>query len=91
MKPVASSYLRFSSPQQEAGLVGRDLSLVSCNYEPSLLSGLYPTPTTIDIHAEVIGRRAVDQLAWRLTHDDAVGLDVGVAPALVAGASVLRL
>src|SRR5205823_7350510 len=55
----------------ERGLrVGRDLSLVSCNYEPSLLSGLYPTPTTIDIHAERIGRLAVDQLAWQLARGD---------------------
>jgi DNA-binding LacI/PurR family transcriptional regulator len=76
----------------ERGLrIGRDLSLVSCNNETPLLSGLYPTPTTIDIHAESVGRRAVDQLAWRLIHDDAVGLDVGVEPALVEGASVMRL
>ena len=76
----------------ERGLrVGRDLSLVSCNNELPLLSGLYPTPTTIDIHAELIGRRAADQLAWRLTNDSPVGLDVGVEPALVEGASVARL
>jgi DNA-binding LacI/PurR family transcriptional regulator len=73
----------------ERGLrVGRDLSLVSCNYEPSLLTGLYPTPTTIDIHAEQIGRLAVDQLAWQLARGGAAGLDVGVEPTLIDGQSV---
>src|SRR5262249_15175011 len=50
--------------------VGRDLSLVSCNHESTLLAGLYPNVTTIDIHAVQIGRRAVDQLIWRLSHPD---------------------
>ncbi|HEY1381708.1 MAG TPA: LacI family DNA-binding transcriptional regulator [Gemmataceae bacterium] len=76
----------------ERGLrVGRDLSLVSCNHEPPILAGLFPTPTTIDIHAEQIGRRAVDQLAWRLAHDQQAGLDVGVAPTLVDGGSVAEV
>jgi LacI family transcriptional regulator len=76
----------------ERGLrVGRDLSLVSCNHEPPILAGLFPTPTTIDIHAEEIGRRAVDQLAWRLAHDRQVGLDVGVEPTLVEGQSVAAM
>src|SRR5262249_22109535 len=71
--------------------VGRDLSLVSCNHEAPLLAGLYPTPTTIDIHAEEIGRLAVDQLAWRLARGPRAGLDVGVEPTLVEGQSVARL
>jgi LacI family transcriptional regulator len=73
----------------ERGLrVGRELSIVSCNYEPALLAGLYPTPTTIDIHAERIGRLAVDQLAWQLARGGAAGLDVGVEPTLIEGQSV---
>jgi DNA-binding LacI/PurR family transcriptional regulator len=76
----------------ERGLrVGKDLSLVSCNYEPPLLTGLFPTPTTIDIHSEQIGRRAVDLLAWRLTHDPQTSLDVGVEPTLIEGQSVARV
>jgi DNA-binding LacI/PurR family transcriptional regulator len=76
----------------ERGLwVGRDLSLVSCNNELPLLAGLFPTPTTIDIHAEQIGRRAVDQLAWRLAHGPQAGLDIGVEPTLVEGQSVAPL
>jgi LacI family transcriptional regulator len=76
----------------ERGLrVGRDLSLVSCNHEQSLLTGLYPTPTTIDIHAEQVGRRAVDLLAWRMVRDPGAALDVGVEPTLVDGQSVAPL
>jgi DNA-binding LacI/PurR family transcriptional regulator len=76
----------------ERGLqVGRDLSLVSCNNEPPILAGLFPTPTTIDIHAGQIGARAVDQLAWRLTHGRQAGLDIGIEPTLVAGQSVATI
>jgi DNA-binding LacI/PurR family transcriptional regulator len=76
----------------ERGLrVGADLSLVSCNHEPPILAGLFPTPTTIDIHAAQIGARAVDQLAWRLTHGGQAALAVGVEPTLIEGQSVARL
>jgi len=68
--------------------VGRDLSLISCNNEGTLLTGLYPTLTTIDIHAESIGRRAVDQLIWRLNHRDEPMNDIAVEPTLRIGESV---
>jgi LacI family transcriptional regulator len=51
--------------------------------------GLAPALTTIDIRAEVIGRRAVERLLWRIAHrDDAVPARVVVEPVLVEGASV---
>src|SRR5262245_27359924 len=68
--------------------VGRELSLVSCNYEPSLLTGMYPPPTTIAFHADRIGRVEVDELAWQLARGGAAGLDVGVEPTLIEGQSV---
>jgi LacI family transcriptional regulator len=71
--------------------VGRDLSIVSCNYESTLLAGLYPSLTTIDIHAVGIGRRAVDQLTWRLAHREAPLDDIGVEPSLRSGQSVAML
>jgi len=71
--------------------IGRDLSLVSCNYESTLLAGLYPSLTTIDIRAVGIGRRAVDQLTWRLAHREAPLDDIGVEPALRPGQSVATL
>jgi len=44
---------------------GRDITIVSCDNN-SILSGLNPKPTTIDVRPEVIGARAVDQLIWRM-------------------------
>jgi LacI family transcriptional regulator len=71
--------------------IGQGLSLISCNYEATLLTGLYPTLTTIDIHAEYIGRRAVDQLIWRLAHRDVPSDDIGVEPTLRCGESVSKI
>ena len=70
---------------------GRDISLMSCNNERALLMGVYPTMTTIDVRAEEIGRRAVDQLAWRFSHRDAAGVDIGIEPTLIEGESVLKV
>lgn len=71
--------------------IGRDISLMSCNNEPSLLMGIHPALTTIDIRAHEIGRRSVDQLAWRLAHRDASHLEINIEPTLVPGASISRL
>ena len=71
--------------------IGRDISLISCNNERSLLMGIYPAVTTLDVHAHDIGCRAVDQLAWRIAHRDQAWADIGLEPTLVAGASVAAL
>ncbi|OUT58842.1 MAG: hypothetical protein CBB71_12280 [Rhodopirellula sp. TMED11] len=71
--------------------MGRNMSLISCNNELPLLSGLYPEVTTIDIRAEQIGRQAVDQLIWRLGHAEAPTVSVSVQPGLVEGMSVKDL
>jgi LacI family transcriptional regulator len=42
------------------------LDVVSCNNERAHLMGLSVAPATIDIHAESIGRRAIEQLLWRM-------------------------
>lgn len=71
---------------------GRDVSVVSCNNEKSLLTNLHPAPTTIDIHAELIGRRAVDLLLWRAAHpEEMVDSQVLIEPSLVEGESVAAL
>lgn len=72
-------------------LIGRDMSLLSCNNELPLLTGLYPEVTTIDICAEQIGRQAVDQLIWRLGHPAAPSVTVSVQPQLIEGMSVANL
>lgn len=44
------------------------VELISCNNEKPYLVGLSPHPAEIDIRVESIGRRAVEQLLWRLDH-----------------------
>ena len=70
--------------------IGKDISLISCNNESPLLTGLYPEVTTIDICAEQIGRQAVEQLIWRLGHQDSPSVTVSVQPRLVEGMSVAK-
>lgn len=71
---------------------GRDVSIISCNNEKSLLVNLHPALTTIDVHAELIGRRAVDLLLWRMAHaTDLIDSQVLIEPALIEGKSVASL
>lgn len=71
---------------------GRDVSLISCNNEKSLVSNLEPGLTTIDVHAEAIGRRAITQLLWRIQHpEDLHAVQILVEPSLVVRESVARL
>jgi LacI family transcriptional regulator len=52
---------------QRAGVkVGKGVDLVSCNNERPYLIGLNPIPHVIDTRVEAIGRRAVEQLLWRI-------------------------
>lgn len=72
--------------------VGRDVSVVSCNNERSLLAHLEPAVTTIDVHAEQIGRRAVDQLLWRIAHAaEPTQHQILVEPTLIERDSVAAL
>jgi LacI family transcriptional regulator len=62
-------------------IIGRDLEIVSCNNESSLLAGLEPRPLSIDIQPEKIGARAVEQLRWRILHpEDESQITVEVSP-----------
>ena len=64
--------------------IGRDLEIVSCNNETSLLAGLEPRPVSIDIQPEQIGRKAVEQLRWRLLHpDEEDQITIEVSPKLL--------
>ncbi|MEM7755754.1 MAG: substrate-binding domain-containing protein [Planctomycetota bacterium] len=61
---------------------GRDLEVMSCDNEP-ILEALDPRPASIDLRADLIGRRAVDQLLWRLEHpNEPVRTVVTVEPRL---------
>ena len=82
----------FHALRQRGWVVGRDVSVLSMNHERTLAMGLSPALTTLDLRAEAIGRRAVEQLLWRLRdHDDGVGTKILVEPRLIAGASVAQV
>jgi len=76
----------FFNEMQRRGLTpGKDLDIVSCNNERPLLAHLHPRPATIDIHAERVGRKAVEQLLWRIEHPDSPRVTTALDPALVEG------
>lgn len=82
----------YTSLAQRGLRAGRDVSVVSCNNERSLLAHLVPALTTIDVHAEQIGRRAVDQLLWRIAHSaEPTQHQILVEPTLIERESVASL
>lgn len=91
--PSDRTAVQLYSALERRGLrAGVDLSVVSCNNEQSLLADLHPALTTIDVHAEFTGRRAVDQLLWRMRHpDESLSVQVLVEPTLVERDSVVTL
>jgi len=68
---------------------GKDVSVLSCNNEKTMTSNLHPTLASIDVHAETIGHRAVDQLLWRINHPgEETDIEVLIKPDLVPGESM---
>jgi len=64
--------------------IGRDLEIISCNNETSLLAGLEPRPASISIQPETIGKKAVEQLRWRILHpDEESQITIEVSPKLL--------
>lgn len=55
----------YSALERLGHRVGRDVSVISCNNEETLIQGLTPPLTTVDIHADLVGYHAVSQLLWR--------------------------
>lgn len=69
--------------------VGKDVGLVSCNDERSLVVDLDPPLTTINVRPEIIGRNAVGRLLWRAAHpQDTTPCRLLVEPVLVERGSV---
>lgn len=74
----------FYQEMQRRGMTpGKELELISCNNEHLLLAHLHPRPATIDIHAEQVGRRAVEQLLWRIENPDSPQMTLLLNPTLV--------
>ncbi|MCC6683190.1 MAG: LacI family DNA-binding transcriptional regulator [Phycisphaeraceae bacterium] len=65
---------------------GPQLDIIGCDDEKSTRLSLYPRPATIAIAAEAIGRRAVEQLLWRIAHPhEESRMHVVVEPQLIPG------
>ena len=77
----------------ERGLsVPSDMSVISANREAGLIAGLYPTLTTVDIHATQTGREAVALLKRSLQRGpDPAPQDIQIVPSLSLGDSVATL
>ena len=82
----------YSALERRGLQAGRDVSVISCNNEKPLLMDLRPGLTTIDVHPEVVGQRAVDQLLWRIKHPhENLSFRILVHPTLVERDSVADL
>lgn len=68
--------------------VGRDVGVISCNDERSLIMQLNPALTTINVRADAVGRNAVARLLWRINHRDAAPARILVEPVLTERESV---
>ena len=64
-------------------VVGKDVEVISCNNEQILLANLNPRPATVDIHAEHVGKQAVEVLMWRMANAKAPRRQVLIEPTLV--------
>jgi LacI family transcriptional regulator len=66
---------------QRRGLMpGRDVAVVSCDNQESLLSLLTPRPASVDLRPEELGRLALARLMHRLDHPDDAPLQILVSP-----------
>ena len=74
------------------GLVaGRDMSVVSCQNERSLIAGLWPSLATIDVHPQRIGRMAVELLSRRMSGEfSGSEVQISVCPMFIPGGSLSR-
>lgn len=77
---AASVYQQLSA----AGIAPHsDIEIVTCNNERPYLAMIDPKPTAIDVQPQVIGRRTLDQLLWRIDNINAPAMRVMVEPVLV--------
>ncbi len=69
----------------------KDLDIVSCDNNTSILELIDPPPATLDIRAELIGRHAIRQLLWRIANpDDGCPVTLTVEPELIPAPPIGR-
>ncbi len=72
-------------------MAGRDISVVSCQNERSLIAGLWPSLATIDVHPQRIGRMAVELLSRRISGEfSGSEVQISVCPTFIPGGSLTR-
>ena len=63
---------------------GRDIEVVVCGLDIPVLAALSPRPAVIDLNSEAMGRRAVEQLLWRIRNpSEGSGVTVLLEPRLL--------
>jgi DNA-binding LacI/PurR family transcriptional regulator len=79
----------YSALEARGARPGRDVGIISCNNEQSIIAGMNPALTTIDVRAAAIGERAAHQLFWRIAHpEDPASAQIMIQPVLVERDSV---
>ena len=64
---------------------GQDIEIIGTNNDAVFLDCLHPRPASVDIHAEAVGSRAVDQLYWRIDHPRDPRQIIQIEPELYEG------
>lgn len=82
--PVDRVTVRVYRYLERAGVwPGKDLEIVSCDNEQSILSLMHPAPPSVDLNRHTIARLAVERLLWRMKHGmTSPGVVTTVAPTL---------
>lgn len=63
--------------------IGKELELVSCDYEQNLGQHLRPMPCWIDLNRHLIAQWAVERLIWQMNSDKvSSGMSISVFPSL---------
>lgn len=67
--------------------IGKELEIIGCDNDQMALMGLYPKPATIEIGAFAMGRRAVQELVWKLENpsEKTQLVRVSIEPKLLPG------
>lgn len=68
--------------------IGKDIEIISCNYEQPHFLNLRPNPASIDIRPDVIGSCGVERLLWKIRHPDCrERLKIMIEPILIEPAA----
>jgi LacI family transcriptional regulator len=91
---IAALVYRAAAPK--GIVIGKDISVISANNERGIRDVLYPDLTTIDVHANKIGQRAVDLLLMRIAGGPGKSamsgeLNLSLVPEVFEGHSVADL